>query len=100
LDGHTASLANDLTVAFTVAQGGAIAWGEPLPSGTLAINGDWRVTTEERSHHLTLTTTEPLVYDAACGGIVGGTLVAVGDGGEVSVTWTACRVHAAVFNGE
>lgn len=100
LDGHTASLTNQLAVAFAVAEGGAIAWGVPLPDGTIEITGDWRVTTEEGSHHLTLTTTAPLVYDAACGGIVGGTLVAVGDGGEVTVTWTACRVHTAGFSEE
>lgn len=93
---HTAVLTNSLDVGFD-ATGGAIAWGAPLPDGTLAIDGTWQVVADNQSHRLMLATLEPLVYDDACGGFVGGVLQAAGEGGEVTVTWTACGVHTSTF---
>jgi hypothetical protein len=90
------TLANDLAVAFD-ATGGPIAWGASLPDGTLTIAGDWLVASSRERYHLTLATLEPLVYDDACGGFVGGVLQATGDGGEVQTTWTACGVHTSTF---
>ncbi len=97
--GHTATLTNDLAVAFAAAEGTAIAWGAPLPDGLLTINGNWDVVGDEEAHHLTLTTVEPLVYDDACGGLTGGVLLAAGSGGQVIVTWTGCQLHTAEFVG-
>jgi hypothetical protein len=64
---------------------------------TLSIDGAWQVNTNDRSHHLVLATIQPLVYDDACGGYVGGILQANGEGGQVQVTWTACGVHTTEF---
>jgi hypothetical protein len=97
VQGEHATLTNDLAVSFTAASGTAIAWGVPLPDGTISINGAWQVATAEENHALTLTTLEPLVYDDACGGFVGGVLDAQGLGGNVRVTWTACGLHQAAY---
>lgn len=97
VQGERVTLANDLTVDFTAANGSNISWGVPLPDGTLEIDGAWRVSTSRESHSLTLTTITPLSYDDACGGIVAGVLDAHGDGGTVRVTWTACGTHTETF---
>ena len=90
------TLANDLGVTFD-ATGGPIAWGAPLPDGTLTIAGDWLVASSRERYQLVLATLQPLVYDDACGGFVGGVLQATGNGGEVQTTWTACGVHTTTF---
>lgn len=95
-DGHTTVLANTLDVAFDAAAGD-IAWGVPLPDGTLSIDGQWQVTAADRAYQLVLNTLTPLAYDDACGGFVGGALQAFGDGGMVTVTWTACGVYTTEF---
>ena len=92
-----AILTNDLGVTFTAANGTAISWGVPLPDGTLAIQGEWQVDASQESHHLVLYTLQPLVYDDACGGFTSGALQATGEGGAVTVTWTACGVHTSTF---
>ena len=91
------TLTNDLGVTFTAANGTAISWGVPLPDGTLAIQGEWQVDARQESHHLVLYTLQPLVYDDACGGFTSGALQATGEGGAVTVTWTACGVHTSTF---
>lgn len=96
LDGQTAALANTLEVAFD-ATADNIAWGVPLPDGALSIDGTWLVSAGERAYNLTLHTLTPLDYDDACGGLVGGVLQAVGNGGSVTITWTACGVYTAAF---
>jgi len=96
IGGHSAVLSNTLDVSFDAAAGN-IAWGVPLPDGTLAIDGAWQVDADDQSHHLVLYTLTPLAYDDACGGFVGGVLQATGDGGEVQTTWTACGVHTSTF---
>jgi hypothetical protein len=93
---HSAVLANTLDVAFDAAADD-IAWGVPLPDGTLTIDGAWQVDADDQSHHLVLYTPTPLTYDDACGGFVGGALQATGEGGAVTVAWTACGVHTSVF---
>ena len=91
------TLTNDLGVSFAAANGAAIAWGAPLPDGTIDINGAWRVASSRETHALDLTTIAPLVYDDACGGIVAGVLDAQGTGGRVRVTWTACGIHTSTL---
>ena len=95
------TLTNDLNVSFAAANGTAISWGVPLPDGTIAIDGDWRVASSRENFSLTLGTIDPLVYDDACGGIVGGTLEAQSrnndTGGVVHVVWTGCGVHTSTF---
>ena len=91
--GQRATLANDLAVSFTTTGPTPIAWGTALPDGNISISGAWRVSSSRENHSLDLTTITPLVYDDACGGIVGGVLDARGTGGNVRVTWTACGVH-------
>lgn len=93
---HAAELTNSLDVVFS-ADAGDIAWGVPLPDGTLTIDGTWGARVDDRSHALRLHTILPLVYDDACGGFVGGVLEASGDGGDVRVTWTACGQHTSEF---
>ena len=93
---HSAVLANTLEVAFDAAADN-IAWGVPLPDGTLSIDGAWQVDADDQSHHLVLYTLTPLTYDDACGGFVGGAIQAAGEGGAVTVTWTACGIHTAEF---
>lgn len=93
---HSAVLANTLDVAFDAAADD-IAWGVPLPDGALSIDGAWQVDADDQSHHLVLHTLTPLAYDDACGGFVSGALQAAGEGGAVTVTWTACGVHTAEF---
>ena len=91
------SLANDLAVAFTAASGTSIAWGVPLPNGTISIDGAWRVSSSRETHSLTLVTATPLSYDDTCQGVVAGILDAYGTGGAVRVTWTGCGTYDAVF---
>jgi hypothetical protein len=93
---ETVRLVNDLGVTFA-ATGGAIAWGAPLPDGTLTIAGDWDVASSRQNFALSLATIDPLVYDDACGGIVGGEMEASGTGGTVHVTWTGCGLHTSTF---
>jgi hypothetical protein len=97
VQGERVTLANDLAVAFTAASGSNISWGVPLPNGTIAIDGAWRVSSSRESHALTLTTITPLSYDDACGGIVAGVLDAHGTGGTVRVTWSDCGLHTDTF---
>jgi hypothetical protein len=91
------SLANDLAVAFTAANGTSIAWGVPLPNGTISIDGGWRVSSSRETHSLTLLTVTPLSYDDTCQGVVAGVLDAYGTGGAVRVTWTACGTYTSTF---
>ncbi len=97
VQGERVTLANDLAVDFTAANGSNISWGVPLPDGSLEIDGAWRVSSSRESHSLTLTTITPLSYDDQCGGIVGGVLDAHGNGGTVRVTWTGCDQTTATF---
>jgi len=94
--GQGVTLDNDLQVDFT-ATGGPIAWGEPLPDGTLFIDGAWHIASSQENHALTLETTTPLSYDDACGGIVAGVMEAQGNNGSVQVTWNACQDYTSTF---
>jgi len=97
VQGQRVTLANDLAVAFTATSGSSIAWGAPLPNGTISIDGAWRVSSSRETHSLTLLTATPLAYDDGCQGVVAGVLDAYGTGGAVRVTWTACDTYTAVF---
>lgn len=91
------SLANDLAVAFNVANGSQISWGVPLPNGTISIDGAWRVSSSRETHSLALVTSTPLSYDETCGGVVAGVIDAHGTGGTVRTTWTACDTYTSTF---
>lgn len=97
LQNQSVRLTNDLAVNFASAAGDDIAWGVPLPDGTLSIAGDWQVTASREAYRLTLLTSTPLAYDDACQGIVAGVLDAHGSGGTVRVTWNGCEDHTITF---
>lgn len=97
IQNQSVTLTNDLAVGFAVATGNNIAWGSPLPDGTLSIDGAWRVSSSRETYALTLLTSTPLTYDDECLGIVAGALDAQGSGGTVRVTWNGCGDHTTEF---
>lgn len=56
----------DWTATFAAAQGTSITPGEPLPSGTYIVNGALEFRQANQVGAFTVTTVNPLVYDAGC----------------------------------
>ena len=93
-----ATLAKDLVWNFTATTAGAITVDQPLPSGTVTVDGTlhWRRSTENWT--LAVATVTPLVYDATCTTtprrIKSGTVTMTGEIGGVAgfltITWNGC----------
>lgn len=93
-----ATLTKQLTWTFTADAPGAIVASQPLPNGTVTVNGTlrWRRRTEDWP--LTVATVTPLVYDASCtttaqrftAGRVTLTGTIAGTPGTLRIDWTQC----------
>lgn len=63
---------NGVTVQYQTADGSALSFRQPLPAGTVSVNGprDWTFVKDGNnvSKYLTVTTTTPLAYDPTCDG--------------------------------
>ena len=79
----------------------AIVFDQPLPSGTLTIEGSWSIRNQNRGRAFEVTTVTPLAYDATCadarpllrftGGEIHKTLVNNGTPvAVIKVIWTGC----------
>jgi hypothetical protein len=85
---------HNLLVTFTAGQGESLERGEPLPSGTIEKSGTLTWSRNGRSRTFTVSTVEPLVWDAACAAhwkvVAGETRATLGDGSYVRTVWTGC----------
>jgi hypothetical protein len=91
-----ASVSHNLLLTFTAAEGESLAVGQPLPNGTFVKSGTLIWSRNGVSRTFTVTTVEPLVWDASCttdrkiaSGEVHWTLA---DGGYIKTVWTGCGV--------
>ena len=91
-----ASVSHNLLLSFTPDEGQTLAFGEPLPSGTFTRSGTFTWSRGSVSRTFTVTTVEPLVWDATCTTdrkiASGETHATLGDGSYVRTVWTACGV--------
>jgi hypothetical protein len=91
-----ATVSHNLLLTFTAAEGESLAVGQPLPNGTFVKSGTLIWSRDGVSRTFTVTTVDPLVWDASCttdrkitSGEVHWTLA---DGGYVKTVWTGCGV--------
>jgi len=91
-----ATVIHNLLLAFTPAAGQSLAFGQPLPDGTLTRTGTFTWTRGGVSRTFTVTTVVPLVWDSSCttdrkitAGEVHETL---SDGSYIKTVWTGCGV--------
>jgi hypothetical protein len=89
-----ATVVHNLLLSFTPAAGESLAFGAPLPDGTFTKSGTFTWSRGSVSRTFTVTTVEPLVWDASCttdrkiaSGEIRATLA---DGGYISTVWTGC----------
>ncbi|HET9039027.1 MAG TPA: hypothetical protein VFN40_02590 [Gemmatimonadales bacterium] len=89
-----ATVVHNLLLTFTPAPGESLAFGAPLPDGTFTKSGTFTWSRGTTSLTFTVTTVEPLVWDASCtterkiaSGEIHATLA---DGGYIRTVWTAC----------
>ncbi len=64
--GATASHARKWLATFTADQAGSIQMGSPLPSGSWSVSGSSTFTSGTNSYALSVTTSDPLHYNASC----------------------------------
>jgi hypothetical protein len=85
---------HNLIVTFTPDAGESLARGEPLPDGTIDKSGTLIWSRNGRSRTFTVTTVEPLVWDASCTTVwkiaSGEIHYTLGDGSYVRSVWTGC----------
>lgn len=85
---------HNLLVTFTPDAGETLERGEPLPDGTIEKSGTLIWSRNGRSRSFTVTTVEPLVWDASCTTawkIASGEIhYTLGDGSFARVVWTGC----------
>ena len=97
--GPEKTVMSDWTVEFT--GDAAIVFGDPLPSGSIMVDGAWSVIRGSQARDFIVSTVAPLVYDATCAAkrpsrrIASGELHAelMVDGvllGTLSVVWNGC----------
>ena len=91
-----ATIVHNLLLSFTPAAGESLAFGAPLPDGTFTKSGTFTWSRGSISRTFTVTTVEPLVWDASCttdrkiaSGEIHATLA---DGGYIRTVWTGCGV--------
>jgi phage-related protein len=100
------TLVDQMAATFTPVSGATLVAGEPLPSGTLNVNGavQWSGTNSGGSY--TVTTVTPLAYDATCkdtepspfdSGEIQLRLMSQSGDAYAQVTWTNCGKPAVVF---
>jgi hypothetical protein len=96
------TLNNGLAFSFTPANGASLVVGEPLPSGTVEVNGTigWTpASTGSATDSFTVSTTTPLAYDSSCAKTSaspfdsGELKLVIADGSVktyAKITWTGC----------
>ena len=89
-----ATVVHNLLLTFTPAAGESLAFGAPLPDGSFTKTGTFTWSRGSVSRTFTVTTVEPLVWDASCttdrkiaSGEIRATLA---DGGYIRTVWSAC----------
>jgi hypothetical protein len=89
-----ATIVHNLLLSFTPAAGQSLAFGAPLPDGTFTKSGTFTWSRGSISRTFTVTTVEPLVWDASCttdrkiaSGEIHATLA---DGGYIRTVWSGC----------
>ena len=89
-----ATVVHNLLLTFTPAAGESLAFGEPLPDGSFTKTGTFTWSRGPVSRTFTVTTVEPLVWDASCttdrkiaSGEIRATLA---DGGYIRTVWSGC----------
>ena len=61
-----ATVVHNLLLSFTPDQGQSLAFGQPLPNGTITRSGDVHLEPGAAKLAFTVTTVSPLVWDASC----------------------------------
>jgi hypothetical protein len=91
-----ATVSHNTLLTFTAAEGESLAVGQPLPNGTFVKSGTLIWSRNGVSRTFTVTTVEPLVWDASCttdrkiaSGEIRWTLA---DGSYIKTVWTGCGV--------
>jgi hypothetical protein len=91
-----ATVVHNLLLEFTPAAGQQLAFGAPLPDGTFVRSGSFSWSRGVVSRTFTVTTIEPLVWDASCTTdrkiASGETHATLGDGSYIRTVWTGCGV--------
>jgi hypothetical protein len=91
-----ATVVHNLLLSFTPADGESLAFGQPLPDGTLTRSGTFTWSRGQVSRAFTVTTVVPLVWDASCTTdrkiSAGETHATLADGSYIRTVWTACGV--------
>ncbi len=89
-----ATVVHNLQLSFTPDAGQSLAFGAPLPDGTFTKTGTFTWSRGMVSRTFTVTTVDPLVWDASCttdrkiaSGEIHATLA---DGGYIRTVWTGC----------
>lgn len=93
-DRPSGTVQHNLLVTFTPDAGEVLERGEPLPSGTIEKNGTLTWSRNGRSRTFTVSTVEPLAWDASCEAdwkiVSGETRATLGNGSYVRTVWTGC----------
>jgi hypothetical protein len=91
-----ATVSHNTLLTFTAAEGESLAAGQPLPNGTLVKSGTLIWSRNGASRTFTVTTVQPLVWDASCttdrkitSGEIHWTLA---DGSYIKTVWNGCGV--------
>ncbi len=91
-----ATVSHNTLLSFTAAEGESLAVGQPLPDGTFVKSGTLIWSRNGVSRTFTVTTVEPLVWDASCttdrkiaSGEIHWTLA---DGSYIKTVWTGCGI--------
>ncbi len=99
----TASIANNLSLNFTADVGSSIAQNQALPSGTIAVTGNYSWVRGSENFTFQISTPTNLRYDSACSselkitaGVLRATLQGTGANGFVRVSFNACGVAPSV----
>jgi hypothetical protein len=91
-----ATVSHNTLLTFTAAEGESLAVGQPLPNGTFVKSGTLIWSRNGVSRTFTVTTVEPLAWDASCttdrkiaSGEIHWTLA---DGSYIKTVWTGCGI--------
>ena len=88
------TVSHNLLLSFTPASGESLALGQPLPSGSFVRSGTFIWSRAGASRTFTVTTVEPLVWDASCPTdrkiVSGETHATLSDGSYVKTVWNGC----------
>ena len=90
---YEGAYAQDLVWAFTPAN-------EDFTAGTETVDGTWSESFDGESVSVSISTTDPLVFDlAVCDGVISGTIVATSGDATETITWTGCDEYTLTYDG-